>query len=153
MLDADELDAVRREFADSPMAGSMREAAEDALAVPPERLIGQYVNFWNSNSLRRERDHGKVITIHGANAAQAGMLFRDKRLCRLAARFALSIAHCERWDDNFVCYMPGSTWEQRAFTQSVCVFECALILDLCGEWFTEVGRQLVLRRIAEGRPD
>ncbi len=149
LLDADELDAVRKEFADSPMAGALREAAEDATVVPPERLIGQYVNFWNSNSLRRERDHGKVITIHGANAAQAGMLFRDKRLCRLAARFALSIAHCERWDDNFVCYMPGSTWEQRAFIQSVCVFECSLILDLCGEWFTEVGRQLILRRIAE----
>jgi hypothetical protein len=45
--------------------------------------------------------------------------------------------------------MPGSTWEQRAFVQSICVFECALILDLCGEWFTELGRQLVLRRIAE----
>jgi hypothetical protein len=149
LLNADELDAVRREFADSPMAGSLREAGEDALAVTPERLIGQYVNFWNSNSLRRERDHDKVITIHGANAAQAGMLFRDKRLCRLAARFALSIAHCERWDDSFISYMPGSTWEQRAFIQSICLFECSLILDLCGEWFTEVGRQLILRRIAE----
>lgn len=149
LLDADELDAVRREFADTPMAGAMREAAEDARLVPPEKLIGQYVNFWNSNSLRRERDHGKVITIHGANAAQAGILFKDRALCRLAARFALSIAHCERWDDCFVCYMPGSTWEQRSFVQSICVYECALILDLCGEWFTEIGRQLVLRRIAE----
>ncbi|MCF7689074.1 MAG: heparinase II/III-family protein [Cephaloticoccus sp.] len=149
LLDADELEAVRREFADPALTGSMREAAEDARRVPPEKLIGQYVNFWNSNSLRRERDHGKVITIHGANAAQAGVLFKDKSLCRLAARFALSIAHCERWDDSFVCFMPGSTWEQRSFVQSICVYECALILDLCGEWFTEVGRQLVLRRIAE----
>lgn len=149
LLDEAELADVRREFADSPMAGSLREAAEDARRVPPERLIGQYVNFWNSNSLRRERDHGKVITIHGAHAAQAGLLFQDAALCRLAARFALSIAHCERWDDSFVCYMPGSTWEQRSFVQSICVFECALILDLCGEWFTELGRQLILRRIAE----
>ena len=149
LLSAEELVAVRREFAGSPSAGALREAAAEARAIRPEDLIGQYVNFWNSNSLRRERDHGKVITIHGANAAQAGMLLQDPALCRLAARFALSIAHCERWDDCFVCYMPGSTWEQRSFVQSICVFECALILDLCGEWFTPLGRDLVLRRIAE----
>ncbi|MEY3775836.1 MAG: hypothetical protein RLZZ129_2616 [Verrucomicrobiota bacterium] len=149
LLDTAELEKVRATFAGSGLADSLREAAEDARRVPPERLIGQYVNFWNSNQLRRERDHGKVITIHGANAAQAGLLFKDKALCRLAARFALSIAHCERWDDSFVCFMPGSTWEQRSFVQSICVFECALILDLCGEWFTPLGRQLILRRIAE----
>ncbi|MBP6507353.1 MAG: heparinase II/III family protein [Opitutaceae bacterium] len=149
LLNTEELAAVRQEFAGSSMADSLREAAVDARRVPPEKLIGQYVNMWNSNSLRRERDHGKVITIHGANAAQAGLLFKDKELCRLAARFALSIAHCERWDDSFVCFMPGSTWEQRSFVQSICVFECALILDLCGEWFTPLGRQLILRRIAE----
>ncbi len=149
LLTAEELDAVRREFAASPAADALREAGQDARAIRPEDLIGQFVNFWNSNSLRRERDHGKVITIHGANAAQAGMLLRDPALCRLAARFAISLAHCERWDDCFVCYLPGSTWEQRSFVQAVCVYETALILDLCGEWFTEVGRQLVLRRIAE----
>jgi hypothetical protein len=144
-----ELETVRRDFAHSPFADAMREAADDARRVPPERLIGQHVNFWNSHQLRRERDHGKVITIHGANAAQASLLFRDPALGRLAARYALSIAHCERWDDSFVCHLPGSTWEQRSFVQSVCVFECALILDLCGEWFTDLGRQLILRRIAE----
>ena len=149
LLKADELEAVRREFAETPAADAMREAAADARAVRPEDLIGQFVNMWNSNSLRRERDHGKVIMIHGANAAQAGMLLKDKELCRLTARFAISMAHCERWDDCFVCYMPGSSWEQRSFVQSICVFETALILDLCGEWFTEVGRNLILRRIAE----
>ncbi len=77
------------------------------------------------------------------------MLLKDKALCRLAARFAISIAHCERWDDCFTCFMPGSTWEQRGFVQSICLFECSLILDLCGEWFTELGRHVVLRRIAE----
>lgn len=149
LINREELAEVRARFADSPLADTLREAAADARAIVPEKLIGQYVNFWNSNSLRRERDHGKVITIHGPHAAQAGLLFKDKALCRLAARFALSIAHCERWDDSFICYMPGSTWEQRSFVPSICVYECALILDLCGEWFTPLGRQLILRRIAE----
>jgi len=149
LLTAAELDSVRARFAATSMADAMRDAAADARAIRPESLIGENVYFWNSNSLRRERDHGKVITIHGANAAQAGMLLKDKALCRLAARFALSLAHSGKWDDSFICNMPGSTWEQRGFVQSVCVFETALILDLCGEWFTEVGRQLILRRIAE----
>lgn len=149
LLNTEELEAVRREFAGSPAADALREAAAEAARVRPESLIGEGVYFWNSNSLRRERDHGKVITIHGPHAAQAGVLFKDKSLGRLAARFALSIAHSERWDDCFMCYMPGSTWEQRSFVQSICVFECALILDLCGEWFTDLGRQLILRRIAE----
>lgn len=149
LINDTELDGVRRDFANSPMADTLREAAEDARAITPEKLIGQYVNFWNSAQLRRERDHGKVITIHGPHAAQAGLLFKDKALCRLAARFALSIAHCERWDDSFMIFMPGSTWEQRSFVPSICVYECALILDLCGEWFTPLGRQLILRRIAE----
>ncbi|MFI5356349.1 MAG: hypothetical protein ACHQ4G_03340 [Opitutales bacterium] len=149
LIDHEELEVVRRQFTDSPAADSLREAARDAQEVAPETLIGENVSFWNSNTLRRERDHGKVITIHGHHAAQASLLFKDKALGRLAARFALSIAHCEHWDDSFVCYMSGSTWEQRSFVQSICVFECALILDLCGEWFTPLGRQLLLRRIAE----
>ncbi|MFZ9681999.1 MAG: hypothetical protein ACO3DQ_02155 [Cephaloticoccus sp.] len=149
LINHEELAEVRRDFAGSPMADTLREAAADARVIEPEKLIGQHVNFWNSAQLRRERDHGKVITIHGANAAQAGLLFKDKALARLAARFALSIAHCERWDDSFMIFMPGSTWEQRSFVPSICVYECALILDLCGEWFTPLGRQLILRRIAE----
>jgi hypothetical protein len=148
LIGAVELEAARRDFAHSPAADGLREAAADAARVTPESLIGQHVHCWNSNTLRRERDHGQVITIHGMMAAEAGMLFKDKALCRLAARFALSLAHCERWDE-FVCYMPGSAWEQRCFTQSICLHELSLILDLCGEWFTELGRELILRRIAE----
>ena len=29
------------------------------------------------------------------------------------------------------------------------MYDCALILDLCGEWFTDYGRELILRRLAE----
>lgn len=149
LINSEELATVRTQFVDSPQADTLRVAAKDAQLVAPETLIGQYVNFWTSNTLRRERDHGKLLTIHGPHAAQAGVLWKDKELCRLAARYALSIACCERWDDSFVCFMPGSTWEQRSFVPSICVFECALILDLCGECFTPLGRDLVLRRIAE----
>jgi hypothetical protein len=45
--------------------------------------------------------------------------------------------------------MTGCKWEHRAFVPSLVMYDCSLILDLCGEWFTDYGRQLILRRLAE----
>ena len=56
---------------------------------------------------------------------------------------------CEHWDDGFICAFPGSNFEHRCFVQSLCVHETALILDLAGELFTDIGREFILRRIAE----
>ncbi len=106
------------------------------------------MNFWNFNVFRRERDMGKQIMLHGPFAAQAGVLWRDPELCRLAARFALSLALCDNWDDIFFAHFRGGTWDQRGFARSLIAWECAMILDLCGEWFTPLGRELILRKLA-----
>ncbi len=149
LINDSELDAVRRQFAaDRDVTRELRAVADIATRLRPESLIGENMNFWDTNMLRRERDIGKMISIHGANAAQAGLLWRDKALCRLAARFALSIACCERWEDIFFTHTPGSAWDQRGFVPSIAAWDCALILDLCGEWFTPVGRELILKRLA-----
>jgi hypothetical protein len=126
----------------------LRLLAERARAQRPEAMIGENLNFWSTNVFRRERDIGKMLSLHGSNAAQAGLLWQDKALCRLAARFALSLVHCEHWEDIFFAHMRGSVWDQRGFVQSIGAWDCAVILDLCGEWFTPLGRQLVLRRLA-----
>lgn len=125
------------------------ELAQDAARLVPEKMISGFVNFWNDTRFSRERDYGKHLLTHGANAAQAAVLFRDKQLGRLAARYAMALAHSERWDSAFVCWLAGSTWEHRAFVPSLVMYDCALILDLCGEWFTDYGRELILRRLAE----
>jgi len=52
---------------------------------------------------RRERDIGKMLSLHGSFAAQAGVLWHDAELCRLAARFAISLVHCDHWEDIFFC--------------------------------------------------
>jgi len=148
LINAEELAGVRREFADSPVTRELRVVAERARAQRPEAMIGENLNFWSANVFRRERDIGKMLSIHGSNAAQAGVLWRDKELCRLAARFALSLVHCDHWEDIFFAHMRGSTWDQRGFVQSIGTWDCAVILDLCGEWFTPLGRELVLRRLA-----
>ena len=148
LINTEELDGVRREFGDSPVTHELRAVAERARSKQPEAMIGENVNIWDSNVFRRERDAGKPLTLLGSNAAQAGVLWQDKELCRLAARFALSLVHCEHWEDIFFAHMRGSPWDQRGFAQAVGAWDCAVILDLCGEWFTPLGRQLVLRRLA-----
>ena len=148
MINAEELAAARRDFAGSPAVRELRQLAEKARAVRPESLIGEHTNFWNFNVFRRERDMGKQIMLHGPFAAQAGVLWQDPELCRLAARFALSLVHCDHWEDVFFAHMRGANWDQRGFAQSLVAWDCAIILDLCGEWFTPLGRDLLLRRLA-----
>ncbi len=149
MINAEELAAVRRDFAGSDVTRELRTVANMAQKIRPESLIRENINFWNFTGFRRERDMDGTLTMHhGPFAAQAGLLWKDKALCRLAARFALSIVHCDHWEDIFFAWMRGANWEQRGFVQSIGVIDCAIILDLCGEWFTPLGRDLILRRIA-----
>ncbi len=148
MIDTAELDGVRRDFGATPVTDELRFVAERARRQRPERMIGENLNFWSANVFRRERDIGKMLSLHGSFAAQAGVLWRDPELCRLAARFAISMVHCDHWEDIFFAHLRGSTWDQRGFVQSIGAWDCAVILDLCGEWFTPLGRELVLRRLA-----
>ncbi len=124
-------------------------AADAAAQRIPEQRIADFVNFWNDTRYNREREHDRDLLRHGPNAAIAGLLLKDKKLLRLAARYAMSIAMCEHWDDGMICYFPGSNFEHRCFVQSLCVHDVSLILDLAGEMFTDLGREYLLRRIAE----
>ncbi|MBP6507844.1 MAG: heparinase II/III family protein [Opitutaceae bacterium] len=150
-LTAAELATARAELAQGggPRSSPLWELAEDAQKLVPEKMMSEYVNFWNDTRFNRERDTGNLLLTHGANAAQAAVLFRDKKLGRLAARYAICLAHSTRWDPSFLSWMTGGRWEHRAFVPSLVMYDCALILDLCGEWFTDYGRKLLLRRLAE----
>jgi hypothetical protein len=152
VLDAGELDALRRRHAVLTGDGKtspFTAAGAAAWGTPPEAMIHDFVNFWNDSRYNRERDYGKFILNHGLNAAIAGHLLKDKSLLRLAARYALSIAMCGRWDDGFICRFPGGAFDHRCFVQSLCAYEVAGILDLAGECFTDVGRNFLLRRLSE----
>ena len=136
---------ILREQGTSPFVAQANEAA----ATPPESMIGDFVNFWNDTRYCRDRDYGNLLVERGPRAAVAGLLLRDRRLLRLAARYAMSIGMCGTWDDGMICRMPGSVFEHRCFVQSLCLHDIALILDLAGDMFTELGRDFLLRRIAE----
>jgi len=161
LVNDEELVAIRARYVtafgdinNSPIAQNAAEIAREARKISPERRVGDFVNFWGDTRYNRKRDDGRVLlgtTLggFGVQAASAGLLLKDKELLRLAARFALSISRCEHWDDGMICRFPGSTWEHRCFVQSLCTFETALILDLAGELFTDLGREWIERRIAE----
>ncbi len=154
LADKDELARMRREHTafvetNGAEASPYVRAAMAARATEPEALISDFVNFWGDTRYCRESAHGNVILTKGMDAVAAAYLTGDKSLLRLAARYALSIAVCGNWDDGMICAFPGSPFEHRCFVQSLCALETAMILDLAGEVFTPLGRDLVLRRIAE----
>lgn len=152
LLNAGELDILRQKHDSLLKDGKISPfiiAANEGKKIQPELLINDFVNFWGDTRYVRERDHDKLILNHGLNLAIAGHLLKDKELLRLAARFALSIGMCKNWDDGFICRFPSSTFDHRCFVQSLCATEVAGILDLAGEFFTDLGREFLQRRLAE----
>jgi len=115
----------------------------------PEAHVNTHINFFHDTRYNRVRDEGNFILKKGENAAVAGIIQKDSALLRLAARYALTIAACEYWDDGFICNFQTSSFNHRCFVQSLALYECSIILDLAGEFFTEVGRDYVLRKMAE----
>jgi len=147
-----ELNAARAQHESMVAAGQVSPftaAGQLAAQRAPEESISDYVNFWHDTRYNRVRDHGNSLLTHGPDAAIDGLLRRDPKMMRLAARYALSIAHCEHWDDAFICCFPGGLFDHRCFVQSLCAFDVALILDLAGDLFTGLGREFLMRRLAE----
>ena len=152
LISAEELTAFRQEHQaalERQGATPYTLAAEAASRLIPEAMIHDFVNFWNDTRYSRQRDEGRWLLRYGPEAALAGLLLQDAGLLRLAARYALAIAFCDVWDDGMICAFPGSTFDHRCFVQSLCTYETALILDLAGECFTDLGRDYILRRIGE----
>ena len=157
LMDGEELAAFRAQheaFLGAHGHSPFLAAAEMARRYVPEQMVGDFVNFWGDTRYCRERDHGMLLLGDGApgfgvRAAIAGLLLRDAELLRLGARYAMALGMCTHWDDGMICDCPGSSFEHRCFVQSLVVQELALILDLAGEYFTDIGRDYLLRRIAE----
>jgi len=150
-IDPIELNALREKLAsDNTTPPELESLGIDVLrSFNPESCIGEYVNLGADERYNRERDHGKLLMGKGKSAALAGTILKDADLLRLAARCALSIALCDHWDDGFICRFPGSTFEHRAFTQSMIAQDVAAALDLAGDLFTDLGKDLLYRRLSE----
>lgn len=152
VLDDDGVAALRGWHADRVRAGGISpftRTAEEAADLRPESQIEEFVAQVCGSRYARERDEDQRILGPGWAAAVAGLVLEDEALLRLAARYALALAAIPVWDSGVECYFPGGIFEHRSFSQSACAEEAALILDLAGEMFTDAGRDLVQRRLAE----
>jgi hypothetical protein len=145
-----EIDTIRKSHSGYVAAGGKSpflSLKKEYKAPPPEQMIGDFVT--HVFMFCRDRDIDKQYLLNGTQLATAGLILKDKHLLRLAARYAMALAMCGRWDDGMVCFFPGSSFEHRAFVKHLCVENAAVILDLAGELFTDLGRDVLLRRIAD----
>ncbi|GMQ59394.1 hypothetical protein AN1V17_37910 [Vallitalea sediminicola] len=125
------------------------EYVKDLKNEIPEDMIHDFVIFWTDQRFARKRDYMKRLTLKGPLLASAGVILEDKSLLRLAARYAMSLAMCTNWNDSFITEFGAGNWEHRAFVKAVICYEICMVLDLAGEMFTDLGRNLILRRLGE----
>lgn len=144
--------ATHARFVTRHGASSFLDAARAAGKSVPETMIGENIKCMAERWLCRERENEQALLgttfCFAESLATAAMLTRNPHLLRLAARHVLSLASCEHWDD-FCCYVPGGSWDQRCFTATICAFQCAFVLDLAWDLFTPLGREFLLERIAK----
>lgn len=145
-----ELERMQEQYENKDKAvKGLVETGEEFCDTEPEKLIGEYVNFWTDRRFNRQRDENRVLIGPGPQLALAGLIKKNKDMLRLAVRYALSLVTCGNWKDSFLCHFPGSSWEHKAFVSSLCMFDVSVILDMAGELLTPAGRNLILRKLAE----
>lgn len=128
----------------------LRQKARAMLKVAPEALIGRfacpplhYTREFERKALAGTGAYGQSWdNFH--HLALVGLIDQDVRVLRHAARWLLSVAHCEYWYNDFEGEIPGVTWHHRAFTESEVSLQAALTLDWAGGLLTPAGRNLVL---------
>lgn len=84
-----------------------------------------------------------------ADAAFAAVVQRDAGLLRRAMSAALALAQVPWWDSTPFSRMPGTSWDVRPFSNAMVAWDLAMAMDLGGDLLTPVGRDLILRRLAE----
>jgi hypothetical protein len=149
--DLAELRAKHRAALDETGQSPYLDRASALRALQPEKAIHEFANSGGRHNAQhgRVRDEAMTPFSGGLEAARVGLILEDKDLLRVAARYALSLVLCDKWDDGFLAQFPGSAWELRSFRRSYVSEDIAEILDLAGEMFTDAGRIYVMRRLTE----
>ncbi|MHB9106244.1 MAG: hypothetical protein ACYDCO_04230 [Armatimonadota bacterium] len=150
-FDAAGLNELREKVRTSPyreMFSALREGAEKLLDANPEADIG-YLIPKPDRRWCRNRDMGRKCTAHDMELlAFVGLVDDNPAMSRLAARMALSAAHCDTWCESVMGVFPGATWHHRSFTEEIYCHGCALVLDWAGAYLTPYGRQIIRDAIA-----
>jgi hypothetical protein len=143
---ADELPALRQKLTAgylAPVFEQLRQQARKDMQLNPEAEIGRYAP-WPLRIFARNRDMTKTLTAGVMERlAFVGLIDGDREMSVMAARMALSAAHCEYWCESPMGVFPGASWHHRSFTEEIYCRACALVLDWAGFCFTPHGKQAV----------
>jgi hypothetical protein len=143
----DELSVLRAKVKRGPLASfyeEMRRQAEKDLEREPEKDIGVLIPNPDRRWVRtRDMDRENTSLIM-QRLAFVGLVEEDPRMSRMAARMALSVAHCEYWCESIMGVLPGTLWHHRSFTEQSYLKGCALVLDWAGDFLTSYGRSVVV---------
>jgi hypothetical protein len=147
-FDAHELSALRRKVQHGALKAIYervrRQAEQDMQAYRnPEEDIGYFVpnpdrRWCRNRDMQRRRTAGVMERL-----AFVGLVDGNADMSVLAARMALSAAHCDTWCESIMGVFPGATWHHRSFTEEVYCRACALVLDWAGFCLTSHGKQLI----------
>lgn len=143
-----DFERVRALVSRTPPLARQLEAESSKLKKqqPPEKRIRPY----NTMIRRFVRDRDlKNGNLQVGPAAWYGMLAKDPELMSFAARGAIALAMTPHWGAGMYSSLPGTTVEHRCFDEVEIAEQLVFILDLCYDMFTETGRELILRGLAE----
>ncbi len=145
----DAVERARRHAETDPAARERlaKKVEAQKAAPPPEETITAYTT--RDRRFSRDRDFTLPSPYAVADAAWPAVLTRDPDLLRLAARRAIVLAFHPEWGAGMLSSMPGTEWQHRCFDECNAMENLVFALDFCNDLFTETGRDLILRRLAE----
>ena len=140
--------ARQHAFTDPAALARMEKKIEAILETPPpEETISAYST--RDRRFTRDRDYILPNPYDIATPAWLGTLKKDPALLRLAARRAIALALHPHWGAGMLASMPGTEWQHRCFDECNAMENLVFALDFCHDFFTETGRNLILRLLAE----
>lgn len=120
------------------------------LDMKPEEMIGDYMRLADDVRFCRQRDEGQFMAFSIAEKlVQYALLKKDKKVLRLAARYAMSLMMTENWLDGFIADYPLGIWEHSAFVPSSILSDLAAVLDGAGELLTETAKKMIRKQMME----
>jgi hypothetical protein len=140
-----DLERLRAKVQKSPykeLMDCLRNQANGFLEHEPWRGVGTYPNMQKPRCYRlRGEDHISLLAMR--LGAFVGLLDQNEQLSRMAVDHALALAHCDKWQPEFLPSIAGSAWEQRAFHEYRYAHNLIFAWDWAGSFLTDAGKQVL----------
>ena len=145
-----DLKRLRAKIQKSPykdLMDCLRRQAREFANNEPWRGVGPYPNMQSPRCYRlRGEEHISLLAMR--LGAFIGLLDEDEELCRMAADHALALAHCDKWQPEFLPTIAGSAWEQRAFHEYRYAHNLIFAWDWAGSFLTDSGKQVLAQAVS-----